>query len=93
MSEMKRAYHQTADAVEQFRRGITETCRADRYHVFADMLQRKALQRMDTALHEILDALCLDHSHDADVWAALLNTETSVDDMVARLFDLKTVNQ
>jgi hypothetical protein len=89
MSEMKRAYQQTADAVEQFRRGITETCRADNYKTFADMLQRKALQHMDGALHDILDALCMDDAHDADVWAALLNTETSVDDMVARLFDMK----
>jgi hypothetical protein len=31
----------------------------------------------------------MDDAHDADVWAALLNTETSVDDMVARLFDMK----
>jgi hypothetical protein len=89
MSEMKRAYQTTADAVEQFRRGITETCRADNYKTFADMLQRKALQRMEGALHDILDALDLSHNYDADVWAALLNTETSVDDMVARLFNLK----
>ena len=89
MSEMKRAYQQTADAVEQFRKGITETCRADNYKTFADMLQRKALQHMDGALHDILDALCMDDAHDADVWAALLDTNTPVDDMVARLFDLK----
>lgn len=93
MSEMKRAYQQTADAVEQFRRGIIETHRADSYRTMSDLLQRKALERMDGALHDILDALCMDDAHDADVWAALLDTTTPVDDMVANLFDLKAVNR
>jgi hypothetical protein len=47
------------------------------------------LETINNAVDEILDALCLDPSHDADIWAALLDTSTPVDDMVARLFDLK----
>jgi len=93
MSEIKRAYQQTADAVEQFRRGIIETHRADSYRTMSDLLQRKALERMDGALHDILDALCLDDSNDADVWAALIDTKTPVDDVVANLFDLEAVKR
>lgn len=93
MSEMKRVYETTAEAVEQFRRGITETCRADNYRIMSDMLRRKAIKRMDDALHEILHAMCMDDSRDPDVWAVLLDTETPVDEMVARLFDMRTVTQ
>jgi hypothetical protein len=89
MSEMKRAYESTAAGINAFREGIKATNRADAYRVMSEILQKDALETINNAVDEILDALCLDPSHDADIWAALLDTSTPVDDMVARLFDLK----
>jgi hypothetical protein len=90
MSEMKRAYENTSVAITAFRQGINATNRADAYRVMSEVLHKGALERINTAMHDILDALCLDQSHDADVWAVLLDTSTPVDIMVARLFDLKS---
>ena len=88
MSEMKRAYENTSAAIITFREGIKATNRADAYRVMSEVLHKIALERINAAVDEILDALCLDQSHDADIWAELLDTSTPVDVMVARLFDL-----
>ena len=93
MSEMKRAYTQTTDAIQLFRQGITEHCRADSYQTMCDMLHQRANQHIDAAIHMVLDALNLHHGHDADVWATLADTNKPVDDVVAMLFDLKAVNR
>lgn len=93
MSEMKRAYTQTTDAIELFRQGITEHCRADSYQNMCNMLHQRANLHIDTAIHMVLDALDLSHNYDADVWATLLDTNKPVDDTVAMLFDLKAVNR
>lgn len=93
MSEMKRAYTQTVDAIELFRQGITEHCRADSYQSMCNMLHQRANLHIDEAIHMVLDALNLNHNHDADVWATLADTNKPVDDIVALLFDMKPVNK